>query len=251
MLDALGIEFRALLGDADGAQKIDNEPMPGADAIGETMAPPASRTRRGRASMWQAPRALRRVIVLIAVAWVTPSRRAISVGRASPPLARRDRRSVRRNPQVPLSPGPNALFSKRLACTASTGSSTEDCGVAAGFAVIWFLFLGGIFVAQTVTSKNTNSSQSQNQLTFCSLGYILRLSSAINHASRKSLTPPSSISLGGTERSVERAWDGGEEAGLFDQTRANSQLFAKAVFFVEVANQGIPDDGCRRTRPPG
>ena len=37
MLDALGIEFRALLGDADGAQKIDNEPMPGADAIGETM----------------------------------------------------------------------------------------------------------------------------------------------------------------------------------------------------------------------
>jgi len=37
MLDALGIEFRALLGDTDGAQKIDNEPMPGADAIGETM----------------------------------------------------------------------------------------------------------------------------------------------------------------------------------------------------------------------
>src|SRR5580692_10544615 len=28
MLDALGIEFRALLRNADGAQNIDNEPMP-------------------------------------------------------------------------------------------------------------------------------------------------------------------------------------------------------------------------------
>ena len=37
MLDALRIEFRALLGDTDGAQKIDDEPMPGADAIGKTM----------------------------------------------------------------------------------------------------------------------------------------------------------------------------------------------------------------------
>src|SRR6202043_3533167 len=37
MLDALGIEFRALLRNADGAQNIDNEPMPGADTIGEAM----------------------------------------------------------------------------------------------------------------------------------------------------------------------------------------------------------------------
>ena len=37
MLNALGIEFRAGLRDADGAQKIDHEPVPRADTVGESV----------------------------------------------------------------------------------------------------------------------------------------------------------------------------------------------------------------------
>jgi len=59
MLDALGIEFRALLGDADGAQKIDNEPMPGRGRDRRDHAPPASRTRRGKSFDVASPSRLR------------------------------------------------------------------------------------------------------------------------------------------------------------------------------------------------
>ena len=37
MLDTLSIKFRALLGDTDGAQQIDDEPMAGTHTIGKAM----------------------------------------------------------------------------------------------------------------------------------------------------------------------------------------------------------------------
>ena len=69
---------------AERAQHIDDEPVAHAHAIGQRVCLSRSGIPRDRGAPSPDPARLRREMVLIAVACDTPSRRAMSVGRASP-----------------------------------------------------------------------------------------------------------------------------------------------------------------------
>ena len=88
MLDAFGIGLGGFYWHSYRAKNVDNEPMTSADFCASASPFSVKNTPRyGRAVA--NPVRFKRETVLIAVAWETPSRRAMSVGRASPSLASR------------------------------------------------------------------------------------------------------------------------------------------------------------------
>ena len=83
MLDAFGVGLRRFGRHAERAENIDHQPVADAHAVGERLALLGQEHAAIRPRRCQ-PGALEARIVLIAVAWDTPRRRAMSVGRASP-----------------------------------------------------------------------------------------------------------------------------------------------------------------------
>ena len=88
VLDAFRILFGGLDRNADRQQQIDHDAVPCPDAVGQLLPASVRNTPRYGLAMAR-PSRFNRPIVLIAVACETPSRRAMSVGRASPPFASR------------------------------------------------------------------------------------------------------------------------------------------------------------------
>ena len=88
MLDPFGVGLCRLGRHAERAEQVDDEPVADAHAVGQRLSLLGEEDPRyGRAVA--KPARLRREIVFTAVAWETPSRRAMSVGRASPSPASR------------------------------------------------------------------------------------------------------------------------------------------------------------------
>ena len=87
VFDALGVLLRGFGGHAHGAEQVHHQPVAGFDPRGQGFAFRGKEYAAIGAGGGE-PFA-RRAMVLMAVAWETPRRRAMSVGRASPELASR------------------------------------------------------------------------------------------------------------------------------------------------------------------
>ena len=88
VLDALRILLRRFRRNADGEQQVHHDAVPRAHTLCQ-LSPASVRNTPRYGLAIASPSRFNRPIVLIAVACETPRRRAMSVGRASPPLASR------------------------------------------------------------------------------------------------------------------------------------------------------------------